>query len=227
MRFHKRHSFIYPLKYSSPLELKELFFPIHRHLRFYFQMFRCLSLFFFIIHVISVCHFPTVTLEPTVYSRRKEPTGRMLYLSKLWLCIVKHCCLWFLFRFCPFCSLFTPTLELLCLIILSVVLLSEYECFYRFFGYSWVGDFLCLDLAELLLQLDLKNPCGGERRGLQSQQWTDVQSNALFLPPTSLTGHFKVNMKSEWTKKDHVSGFILNDSFVHVSKDNSVCYCSI
>lgn len=84
------------------------FFPIHRHLR-YFQTFRCCSFpFFFIIHVISVCHFPTVTLEPTVYSRQKEPTGRMLCLSKLWLCIVNHCCLWFLFCFCLFLFLIYP-----------------------------------------------------------------------------------------------------------------------
>lgn len=148
MRFHKRNSFIYPLTYSSPLGLKELFFRSIDTWDFFRLSVVVLSLFSFIIHVVSVCHFPTVTLEPTVYSRQKEPTGRMLCLSKLWLCIVKHCCLWFLFSFC---SLFTPTLELLCLMILSVGLLSKYECFYRFFGYSRVRDLLCLDLAELLL----------------------------------------------------------------------------
>lgn len=91
------------------------FFPIHRHLRFflYFSLlifpFSTIILLFFIINVISVCCFPrrTVTIKPTVYSSQKEPTGRMSYLSKLWSCIVEHCCLWLLFHFCP---IFVPYL---------------------------------------------------------------------------------------------------------------------
>lgn len=117
--------------------------------------FSTIILLFFIINVISVCCFPrrTVTLKPTVYSRQKEPTGRMSYLSKLWSCIVKHCCLWLLFHFCPiFLFLIYPhtgvtvsCYDIKCCFALWIWM------FYRFFGYSRVGDLLCLDLAELLL----------------------------------------------------------------------------
>lgn len=89
------------------------FFPIHRHLRFFLYLslliFPLSISLFLTLNVIPVCCFPrrTVTLKPTVYSRQKEPTGRMSYLSKLWSCIVKHCCLWLLFHFCP---IFVPYL---------------------------------------------------------------------------------------------------------------------
>lgn len=118
MRFHKRHSFIHSFLHS----LTCIFISIGTQRAFFqsidtwdFFLYLSLLIFplsislFFTLNVISVCCFPrrTVTLKPTVYSRQKEPTGRMSYLSKLWSCIVKHCCLWLLFHFCP---IFVPYL---------------------------------------------------------------------------------------------------------------------
>ncbi len=151
MRFHKRHSFIYPLTYSSPLGLKELFFQSIDTWDIFRLFVVALSLF-----SLSYMLFLYVIFQQWLLSLLYI-LGRKNQLDEC--CVCQNCgCVslitavfGFYFVFVYFCSLFTPTLELLCLMILSVVLLSKYECFYRFFGYSRVRDLLCLDLAELLL----------------------------------------------------------------------------
>lgn len=126
------------------------FFPIRRHLRFFLDFVVVLSLF-----SLSYMLFLFVIFQQWLLSLLYN-LGRKNQLDEC--CVCQNCgCVslstavfGFYFVFVYFCSLFTPTLELLCLMVLSVVLLSKYECFYRFFGYSRVRDLLCLDLAELL-----------------------------------------------------------------------------